>query len=160
MGNEPDLKSNPAYGPYLNAAFLCEKVLEQKDGVLSAIRIVDRITHSYTASAEDPSSNIPTAKAEFSFLLILKSGQNPGVTNIKIIPKKPDNSELPPLNSTMHLDPPDNRGANLVFNATITLDQQGVWWFEVFINDVSRTKIPLEVIFLPQATQFQLAHTS
>ena len=37
MGNEPDLKSNPAYGPYLNAAFLCEKILEQSDGVLSAI---------------------------------------------------------------------------------------------------------------------------
>ena len=160
MTNEPALKGNPAYGPYLNAAFLCEKVLEQKDGVLSAIRIVDRITHSYTASTENPSSNIPPTKAEFAFLLILKSGQNPGVTNIKIIPKKPDNSELPPLNSTMHLDPPDNRGANLVFNAAMTLDQQGVWWFEVFINDVPRTKIPLEVIFLPQATQSQLAHKS
>jgi hypothetical protein len=33
-------------GPYIGAAFLCEKILQEKDGVLSAIRIVDRITHS------------------------------------------------------------------------------------------------------------------
>jgi len=152
MANESDLKRNPDYGPYLNAAFLCEKVLEQKDGVLSAIRIVDRITHTYTASP-DPSSSVPAVKIAFSFLLILKSGQNPGVTNVRIIPKKPDNSKLPPLDSTMHLEPPDSRGANLVINTSLTLDQEGVWWFDIFINDVPRTKIPLEVIYLPQVTQ-------
>ena len=153
MANEPDLKRNPAYGPYLNAAFLCEKVLEEKNGVLSAIRIVDRVTYTYAASPENPSSGVPPIQAELSFLLILKSGQNPGATNIKIILKKPDNSELPPLNETMHLDTPDNKGGNLVINTRLNIDQKGVWWFEVFINDVSRTKIPLEVIFLPQATQ-------
>lgn len=160
MGNEADLKNNPDYGPYLNAALLCQKVLEEKDGVLSAIRIVDRVTHNYTTSTEDPFSARPTAKVEFAFLLILKSGQNPGLTNIKIVPKKPDNSELLPLGSTMHLDPPDNRGGNLVINASVTFDQQGVWWFEVFINDVRRTRIPLEVIFLPQPTQQQPPHKS
>ncbi len=153
MANEPDLKSNPAYGPYLNAAFLCEKVLEEKNGVLSAIRIVDRVTYTYKASPENPSSGVSPFQATLSFLLILKSGQNPGATNIKIILKKPDNSELPPLNETMHLDTPDNKGGNLVITTTLNIDQKGVWWFEVFINDVPRTKIPLEVIFLPRATQ-------
>ena len=153
MANEPDLKSNPAYGPYLNAAFLCEKVLEQKDGVLSAIRIVDRFTYNYTASPENPSTGVTTFKAIFTFVLILKSGQNPGVTNIKIVPRRPDNSALPPLNQTIHLDTPSNKGHNVVINSNFTFDQKGVWWFEVLINDVPRTKIPMEVIFLPQATQ-------
>ena len=53
----------------------------------------------------------------------------------------------------MHLEPPDSRGANLVINTSLTLDQEGVWWFDIFINDVPRTKIPLEVIYLPQVTQ-------
>ena len=150
MGNEPDLKRDIAYGPYLNAAFLCEKVLEQKDGVLSAIRIVDRLTYNYTAPPENPSSYTPTVKAALTFLLILKSGQNPGETNIKIVLKKPDNSELPPLNHTIHLDAASNQGGNVVINSTFTFDQKGVWWFEVSINDVSRTKVPLEVIFLQQ----------
>ena len=59
MADEPDLKRNPAYGPYLNAAFLCEKILEEKSGVLSAIRIIDRVTYTYKASPENPSSGEP-----------------------------------------------------------------------------------------------------
>lgn len=159
MAKEPDLKRDTAYGPYLNAAFLCEKVLEQKDGVLSAIRIVDRLTCDYAVSAEKLSSEIPAVKAELAFLLILKSGQNPGETNIKIVLKKPDNSELPPLNHTIHLDSASNQGGNVVINSTFTFDQNGVWWFEVSINDVSRTRVPLEVIFLRQAMQIH-AHKS
>lgn len=152
MENEEDLKRNPEYGPYLNAAFLCEKVLEQKDGVLSAIRIVDRLTHNYAASPEKPSSGVPSFTYDLTLLLALKAGQNPGATNIKITLKKPDNSELPALNQTMHLDSPASRGGNLIINSTFTFDQMGVWWFEVFINDVPRTKIPLQVIYLAQAT--------
>ena len=33
-------------GPYLSAAFFCEKVLVEQDGVKSAIRIVDRVTRT------------------------------------------------------------------------------------------------------------------
>ena len=43
MAKQPDLKRNPDYGPYLIAALICQKVLEEKDGVLSAVRIVDRL---------------------------------------------------------------------------------------------------------------------
>ena len=39
-------------GPYLHAAHFCEKLLTEKDGVLSAIRIIDRIT--VTASGATP----------------------------------------------------------------------------------------------------------
>ena len=31
-------------GPYLAAAFLCEKVLQEKDEAVSIIRIIDRVT--------------------------------------------------------------------------------------------------------------------
>lgn len=33
-------------GPYLQAALLCERVMEEKDGVLSVIRIIDRLIHT------------------------------------------------------------------------------------------------------------------
>ncbi len=36
----------PQGGPYLQAAFFCERLLEEADGVLSAIRIVDTVTIS------------------------------------------------------------------------------------------------------------------
>ena len=42
-------------GPNVVAAVFCEKVLQEKDGVLSAIRIVDR----FTVSVEAPSGAAP-----------------------------------------------------------------------------------------------------
>ena len=31
-------------GPFITCACLCEKVLQEKDGILSAVRIIDRMT--------------------------------------------------------------------------------------------------------------------
>ncbi len=36
-------------GPYLIAALLCEKVLQEKDGIISVIRMIDRITLTVNA---------------------------------------------------------------------------------------------------------------
>jgi hypothetical protein len=36
----------PSDGPHVGIAVLCEKVLQEGDGVLSLIRVVDRIIHS------------------------------------------------------------------------------------------------------------------
>ena len=44
-------------GPYLVAALFCEKVLSEKDGVISTMRIVDRIT--ITVSGEAPPRKCP-----------------------------------------------------------------------------------------------------
>ena len=39
----------PRPGPYVCMALLCEKVLNEQDGVLSVIRVIDRITVSRRA---------------------------------------------------------------------------------------------------------------
>ena len=41
-----------ATGPYLEAAFFCEKVLQEIDGTKSAIRIVDRINRQIPGPME------------------------------------------------------------------------------------------------------------
>ena len=46
------MSNGESSGPYLAAAVLCEKVLQEKDGVLSAIRLVDRFI--ITASGTQP----------------------------------------------------------------------------------------------------------
>ena len=38
----------PRSGPHLAMAFLCEKVLEEKDSALSFIRVVDRVMNRST----------------------------------------------------------------------------------------------------------------
>jgi hypothetical protein len=46
-------------GPYLAAAILCEKVLQEKDETISIIRMVDRISVTVNAS-EAPETMPPT----------------------------------------------------------------------------------------------------
>lgn len=149
MLEEGDLKSNPEYGPYLGAALFCEKVLQEKDGVNSAIRIIDRVTHTFIP--QDPSQQFMPFSYQVSLLLILKTGENPGLTKVKVIPTKPTNEKLPEWKQSINLERPSNRGATINMNMTITFDQPGVWWFEILVNGISRTKIPLEVIALPRA---------
>jgi hypothetical protein len=44
-------------GPYLVTAVLCERAIQENDGVLSLIRMVDKITN--TIAVRDPSCRKP-----------------------------------------------------------------------------------------------------
>ncbi|MYF25511.1 MAG: hypothetical protein F4224_09530 [Nitrospira sp. SB0678_bin_10] len=152
MAKGRDLKSNPDYGPYLSAAFLCEKVITDKeDDAPSAIRIVDRVVCHYKPSSEGTSADLPLIKSNLVLFLSLKTGENPGPTSIELTLKRPDNKKLQPFGQQIHLDSPSNRGANIAINLALEFNQAGVWWFDVSINNVWRTKVPLEVIYLPSA---------
>lgn len=59
-------------GPYLSAAFLCEKVLTEADGVKSAIRIFDRTTHTIAGPA--PPTEMQPFDYEFMLFIRFKSG--------------------------------------------------------------------------------------
>ncbi|MGH9740926.1 MAG: hypothetical protein ACRD51_01105, partial [Candidatus Acidiferrum sp.] len=47
-------------GPYLQMACFCEKVLNEKDGVLSIIRVIDRLT--VNASGPDSPEQMPAGQ--------------------------------------------------------------------------------------------------
>jgi hypothetical protein len=67
--------SAPPGGPYLQTAVLCEKVLQEQDGVLSLVRIVDRIIS--TALGPDPPEDMPPVAVNLTAVIVLKSGQAP-----------------------------------------------------------------------------------
>jgi hypothetical protein len=50
MSNEVKEMAFPDSGPYLVAALLCEKVLQEKDETVSIIRMIDRVTLTAPAS--------------------------------------------------------------------------------------------------------------
>lgn len=57
-------------GPYLAAAFLCEKVLIEQDGVQSAIRIVDRFFQNVTSIGGQVPATMPPLAVSLQMLLI------------------------------------------------------------------------------------------
>ncbi|MBW1985718.1 MAG: hypothetical protein JRI50_00595 [Deltaproteobacteria bacterium] len=74
-------------GPFLAAAFFCDKVLEEKDGTLSAIHIVNRITH--TISAPDAPETMPSIIINAFAVLSFKSGKARGKYTLKLLPTSP-----------------------------------------------------------------------
>jgi hypothetical protein len=59
--------------PYIPAAFLCERIIEDKEGVLSAIRIVD--TFSTPKLPDEMHSDTLRPTAKLTMLLSFKAGE-------------------------------------------------------------------------------------
>lgn len=135
-------------GPYLSAAFLCEKVLEEKDGVKSAIRIIDRIIH--TVVLPSPPEKMEPFDYPVSLYIRLKSGDARGPMTLRVTLVKPSGESPPPIEQTVVFEGEEDRGANIIGNLTIKFDQPEIYWFDVELGGVQLTRIPLRVVYVPQ----------
>ncbi len=80
-------------GPYLVAALLCEKVLQEKDETISVIRMIDRIT--LTVNALSSPETIPSTIINLSALISLKSGSARGKGIVLLRVETPSGLKLP-----------------------------------------------------------------
>ncbi|MCJ7515673.1 MAG: hypothetical protein MUO89_06880 [Dehalococcoidia bacterium] len=131
-------------GPHLNIATFCEQVIEEKSGVLSLIRIVDRI--NITASGPTVPDNMPPYTLKWYLVLAMKSGEARGTSTVKIEPELPSGIRQPPLSLSIHFEG-GNRGPNLITQINMVLKEPGLYWFRIYLDDKFLTQIPVEVIF-------------
>jgi hypothetical protein len=137
-------------GLYLNAAVICEKILREQDGVISAIRIIDRVTHA--VAGPDVMEPFPYRLA---LVLNFKSGEALGNYQISIQPIKPDtNEKLPAASYTVKFEAPADRGVGIAADMEIVFDVPGLWWFDIYLSGQGKvrrvTRIPFRIIYLPQ----------
>ena len=143
---------NDSQGPYVTA-LLCERVLEEKDGIKSAIRIIDRITHVRMGP------NPPRALEPFDYLVTMlikiKSGAARGGYSILVHLLKPSGETKEVLRQAVSLEGDDDRGIDLVARLPLRIEMTGLYWFELFLDDAGRaellTRLPFRIVYLPQA---------
>lgn len=136
-------------GPYLAAAFLCEKALREVDGVLSCIRLVDRWTVS------GPTEIMPPTGIQATLVVIFKSGIHRGQAHLRITPVSPSDERLPPIDVPVLFEGDDERGIAVVIPMTFPAQEAGTYWFNVSIDGRSLSEIPLRVVYhwvVPQPT--------
>ncbi len=63
-------------GPFLQAAFICEKVLQEADGVVSAIRIIDRFFIG-PGPGQQAAAAMPAVVMSHTLFVTFKSGSAP-----------------------------------------------------------------------------------
>ena len=131
-------------GPFISVAAFCENVIEDKQGALSLIRIVDRLT----VSAHGPSApeQMPPTPLNWFLVLTLKSGQARGSVQVRIHPELPSGLKMEPVTFTPYFEG-GSRGCNIVTRMGLVLNEPGVYWFRIYVADTLTTQVPLEVIY-------------
>ncbi len=136
-------------GPFLQMAVFCERVLQEKDGVMSAIRIVDRFTQIV------PPANVQTIltpmRLDVFIAIAIKAGDIRRKAELKVIPKAPSGAELPGFSGTVLLEG-DDRGVNVVVKYVFEAKEEGIYWFDVNLDGMLLTKMPLRIIHQEMAT--------
>ena len=142
---------NDNQGPYITA-LLCEKVLEEKDGIKSAVRLIDRITH--VRVGQDVPSTLPPFDYPISLMIKLKSGQARGTYSIVVHLVKPSGESREVVRRAVNFEGDDDRGIDIVGQLGLRIEMTGLYWFEICLEDRGRsevlTRLPLRVVYLPQ----------
>ena len=127
-------------GPYVQIAAFCETVLREANGNISIIRIVDR--HQIVG----PTEEMQQTTVNRTLALILKSGNMQGANTMTIVPVDPNGNRLPEIKNPVLFEGME-RGVGLVADVAFAVKEAGLFWFEVLIDGVQLTRIPLRILY-------------
>jgi hypothetical protein len=139
------ISSSRPTGPFLTAAVFAEKVLQERDGTKSLIRIVDRVTQS--AVGPSPPESMQPIDWEAVIFIQLKPGQARGSTTFRIVEEMPNGLSREISAGSFNFLGGPNQGADIVAPIKIRLEMAGLYWFDVEIEGRVLTRMPLEVLY-------------
>jgi len=130
-------------GPYLNMAVICEKVLREQDGIMSVIRVVDRVT---ITPPPDAPEQMPPTSLNLMLAVVLRAGVMQGQMNVGLsftTPAGIDNQ----IGSVPVLFEGQDRGVNLITNLNLTVGEQGLYWISIYLERQFLTRVPLRILY-------------
>jgi len=133
----------PTTGPYVQTACICEKVLQEQDGVLSAIRIIDR--QILTVPANLPAETLPAVELRHTLLICLKSGEARGSMSLHLSVEPPSGIRLQEQQLPLFFEGED-RGVNLIIPMQMQLSVPGLYWFDLRLEDELLVRIPFRLL--------------
>jgi hypothetical protein len=134
-------------GPFLAAAFFCEKTLLEAspDEAVSAIRLIDHITVTLPADtpvdfpSEENRLDVPVAG-----LISFKTGDAaPGKHNLRLITHSPTGKVNEPWDQTIEFSAEPYGGSNLRLKNVFQVVKGGLFWVDVILDGQWFTRIPL-----------------
>ena len=133
-------------GPFVQAASFVDRVLHERDGVLTLVRMVDRVAVHAPPDAPD---EIPEgATTKMTLVVMLKSGEARGRHRVVIRPEQPSGLLGDAHGVEVYFEGGD-RGANLVIELDVAL-VEGQHWFHVELGDRELTRVPLRIDYQRQ----------
>ena len=133
-------------GPYVTGAFFCEKILEEKDGVLTFVRVIDQYNIAVEApEGADVPEDLPPTVQDFVYVVAMKSGKAKGRSSVRIDFEQPNGELKTILKRDVHFEGED-RGVNLIVRGRARI-QEGLHWTHVWVENQEVTRTPLRVTY-------------
>ncbi len=134
-------------GPYLQMAVLCEKVLREEGGVLSLIRIVDRITVSVSGpSTSSATSTMPVATVQLMAVISFRSGMASGSLPLRVRVESPSHRVVSTIDMPVLMEGGE-RGPAVIVQLVLQVDEDGLYWIAVALDNALVTKLPLRIVY-------------
>lgn len=128
------------FRPYVQVAAFCHAAIQEANGPLSIIRLIDR----YMVGGTTP--DMPPTRLDLTLVVILKAGFMRGKSEVSIRPIMPSGKEQPTINATVLFEG-EERGVQLIAQMGMLVQEEGLYWFDVSVNGDLATRIPLRVIY-------------
>lgn len=133
-------------GPFVSVATLCERVLEEKDGVLSLIRVVDRFSVETFGGGTAPAEMLSRLVPQATLALILKSGGYRGTMKVTVRVRRPNGeyAAQPKIEAPAVFDG-DEQGVAMILTMPLPVWESGLHWVDVEADGRLLTRVPLRV---------------
>lgn len=131
-------------GPYISEALFCDTVIEGKDGVPSYIRVVDRITITGAQTAAREIATLPPL--QLTAVIGFKSGKARGSHQLSIQMERPSGLKGDKITLPIFFEESEDRGARVIVRMGLPAGDEGLYWFDVKLDERFITRLPLRVI--------------
>lgn len=135
-------------GMQIRSAGIFERLIEEKSGSISGLKMIERVTMMYAGPPEllEQPDAVPTMAFETNLLVTL-DGLPEGGVDFRIEVRRPSKSEPEPL-PTVEIEgnPPLHRATvKGEISLVVATQDEGLVWFDLYVNDALIANVPLLV---------------
>jgi hypothetical protein len=128
-------------GPYVQVAAICQTSIVDNQGLLSLIRLQDRIQIMGMTDELKPQPLF-----NYQLVLCLKAGEMRGKSTLRLTPIAPSGKQLQ-YAETPVLFEGDERGAVIQAPLGIIAEEEGLYWLDVTLDGTLLTRVPFRVMY-------------
>jgi len=147
------MSDHDAMGPWLQFAVICQTALTETTGQVSIVRIFDRMM----LAGESPT--MKSQIVQLTLVIAFKSGSYTGPGKVAIHPFTPSERAMPPIEVSALFEGQE-RGAQLILPIGFPVEEEGLYWFDISVNGLRYTRMPLRIMYQPMVLPGQMGFGS
>lgn len=125
------------------SGFICQWALEERDGVLSAFRIIDRV--EVDIPTDVPPGAIVVATQVACFAVLSFKSESPEDFEVVFTAIAPSEQRIQPQTFKIHTDG-GSHGHQMRIGMNFDPRDIGLWWVEVAVNGTVALRMPLALV--------------